>query len=130
MTDIVDGDTIRVRHEGRNEPVRYIGIDAPELSAAGGPEPLAGEATAANRRLVGGRDVCLERDVSDRDRFGRLLRYAWLADGTLVNQALLEQGLATVVVFAPDTKYHADRLYGAEDTARRARIGIWAPATR
>ena len=79
---ISDGDTIRVRlDDGTVERVRYVGIDAPEIAhpedgiAA---ECYGAEATAADADLVAGKVVLLERDVSDRDRFGRLLRHVWL----------------------------------------------------
>ncbi|MEX1102883.1 MAG: thermonuclease family protein, partial [Dehalococcoidia bacterium] len=126
VLSVSDGDTIRVRLNGENERLRYIGIDAPELRPESGPpEPFAEEAAEANEQLVEGEDICLERDVSDRDRFGRLLRYAWLEDGTLVNEALVLAGLAEAVEFRPDTKHHDEILQPAEDRAMAARRGIW-----
>jgi micrococcal nuclease len=126
VLSVTDGDTIRVRLDGEVERLRYIGIDAPELRPESGvAEPLAEEATAANAQLVEGEDVCLEVDVSDRDRFGRLLRYAWLADGTMVNEALVLAGLAEAVEFRPDTGHHDDILQPAEDEAMAEARGIW-----
>ena len=81
---VVDGDTIVVRIGGREERVRYIGLDAPEVANAGAGTPGecgGDEARAVNERLVVGEQLVLERDVSDRDRFGRLLRHAGLEDG-------------------------------------------------
>src|SRR6185436_19051123 len=77
VIDIVDGDTIKVQIDGEVYPLRYIGIDSPERGL-----PYADEATAADEELVGGSTVFLEKDVSETDRFGRLLRYVWLARGT------------------------------------------------
>lgn len=126
VLSVSDGDTIRVELNGERERLRYVGIDAPELNAeAGQPEPFAREATEANEQLVGGERICLERDVSDRDRFGRLLRYAWLEDGTLVNEALVLVGLAEAVEFRPDTKHHDSILSPAQDKAIAAERGIW-----
>lgn len=126
VVSVSDGDTIRVRLDGEVERLRYIGIDAPELNPeTGEPEPFAEAASAANEQLVDGEEICLERDVSDRDRFGRLLRYAWLADGTLVNEALVLAGLADAREFRPDTKHHDEILQPAEDAAIAAQRGIW-----
>ena len=125
---VVDGDTIRVLLDGVEERVRYIGIDTPELSHPTlGVEPFGPEASAFNEQLVGGRLLCLEGDVSDRDRFGRLLRYAWLEDGTMVNVRLLEAGLATVATFPPDVKYVESLLLPAQRAAAESARGLWAP---
>ena len=76
VTDITDGDTIRVEIDGTEYDLRYVGIDTPEVG-----QPGAKAATQANRRLVYGKRVLLETDASDTDRFGRLLRYVWLKRG-------------------------------------------------
>lgn len=123
---VVDGDTIVVLLDGEAGRVRYTGIDTPESVAPGQPvEPFGHEASAANEALLAGGWVCLERDVSDHDRFDRLLRYPWLPDGRLVSEELLRQGLATVVTFPPDVKYHESRLLPAQEDARAARRGVW-----
>jgi micrococcal nuclease len=124
---VVDGDTIIVRIDGAQDRVRYIGIDTPELPNFGNPEePFARAATEANEALVEDGQVCLERDISERDSFDRLLRYTWLADGRLVEEELVRQGLAEVVTFPPDVKYHDSRLIPAQRQAREAGVGIWA----
>ena len=118
ITEVIDGDTIVIQSGQR---VRYIGIDAPELGPPA--EPLAAEAKQANRALVEGKEVRLEKDVSDTDRFGRLLRYVY-ADGTLVNAEMVRQGLARSRSYPPDTKYQ-EYLDKMETMARRAGRGIW-----
>ena len=115
---VIDGDTVELA-DGRR--VRYIGIDTPELRP---PEPLAREATEYNRRLVEGRMVRLERDVSDTDRYGRLLRYVWV-DGILVNAELVREGYAEAREYPPDTRY-APCLEALEEEARRFGRGIWS----
>ncbi|MCL4242118.1 MAG: thermonuclease family protein [Dehalococcoidia bacterium] len=123
---VVDGDTIRVSIAGMEERVRYIGIDTPETAGSPrGEEPFGPEATDYHRKLLGDGPVCLERDVSDRDRFGRLLRYAWLEDGTMVNELLVAAGMARVVTFPPDVRYIEDRLLPAQREAARAARGLW-----
>lgn len=129
---VSDGDTIVVRIGSRQARVRYIGIDTPEVAAAGHTaEPWADAADRANRALVAGRDVVLERDVSEVDRYDRLLRYVWLppasaADGwVLVNLELVEAGLAEAREYPPDTRY-AGVLDAAEQEARKAGRGLWS----
>jgi micrococcal nuclease len=105
--------------------VRYIGMDTPEMSPL---EPFAREATQANRDLVEGKTVRLEKDVSDTDRYGRLLRYVWV-DSTMVNLELVRRGLARAHAYPPDTRYQL-LLEAAEIEARLKGLGMWAPATR
>ena len=126
---VVDGDTIVVRIGGREERVRYIGLDAPEVANAGagtGADCGGDEARNANDRLVAGEELVLERDVSDRDRFGRLLRHAWLAnDGwRLVGLELVEAGAAEARSYSPDTTRDAE-LDAGERRARDRGNGIW-----
>jgi micrococcal nuclease len=129
VTRVTDGDTIRVTIQDTEYRVRYIGIDTPESVAPGqSVEPYAIAASEANERLVGGRDVILEQDVSETDRFGRLLRYVWLRENgtwTMVNLALVEQGFAQVATYPPDVKY-VDRFLAAEREAREEERGLWS----
>ena len=129
LVRVVDGDTIRVRVDGVEERVRLIGIDAPEVrpDAPATPEPYADAATDANARLLAGGRLVLETDVSERDRYGRLLRDIWVErDGTwtLVNLALVAEGFAQVSTYPPDVKY-ADALLEAQRQAREAGRGLW-----
>jgi len=126
----VDGDTIDVRREnGVVERVRYIGIDTPEtVDPRTAVECFGAEASARNKALVEGREVGLERDVSERDRYDRLLRYVWVAgdDGAmrLVNEALTREGYAAAVSYPPDVRYQ-ERFAAAERAARGAGLGLW-----
>ena len=119
VTQVVDGDTITIEGGYR---VRYIGIDTPEVYPQ--PEAFGREAWQANRRLVEGKEVRLERDVSETDKYGRLLRYVYV-DGVFVNAELVKQGLARAKAYPPDTKYQ-DYLEKMETEAREAGRGIWA----
>lgn len=121
---VVDGDTIVVAIGGRRERVRYIGIDAPELGGDGRPsECYARAAAMRNEELVGGRTVGLEKDQSEVDRFGRLLRYVYVGD-LMVNAELVREGFARAVRYPPDTRY-ADLFERLEREARAARRGLW-----
>ena len=118
---IIDGDTIDVfLADGRRERVRYIGIDTPERD-----EPFYAEATEANRALIDGQELILVKDVSERDRFGRLLRYVYLPDGAFVNAELVRQGYAQVVTFPPDVA-EIDGFLVHQQEARENGRGLWA----
>ena len=125
---VVDGDTIEVEIGGREYRLRYIGIDAPETVKENTPvEWMGPEASAANAALVKGKVVYLEKDVSETDRYGRLLRYVYLADGTFVNGELVRQGYAQAITYVPDVKYQR-LLRMLEREARNAQRGLWQPA--
>ena len=119
---VIDGDTI-ILDDGRH--VRYSCIDCPETDSSDDRKrALAHEATALNRRLVLGRQVRLEFDVSRRDRYGRTLAYVYV-DDTFVQGRLVEEGLAEVVFYG-DNRRHLDDLRRLEDEAKAAGRGLWA----
>ena len=121
---VVDGDTIAVDVDGTLERVRYIGMDTPETVHPRKPVECFGkEASAKNAALVGGKRVRLERDVTDRDRYGRLLRYVWV-DDVFVNLELVREGFAMVSTYPPDVE-HTDAFVAAQKEAREANRGLW-----
>lgn len=119
VTYVVDGDTIDVMIGATEYRVRYIGIDTPELRG----ECYAAEAKAWNAALVDGRMVCLEKDVSDVDRYGRLLRYVWIGP-TMVNASLVRNGYAEAVEYPPDVAY-AGLFATLEAEAIASGAGLW-----
>lgn len=121
VTRVIDGDSVEVALAGAEYRLRYVGIDTPERG-----QPFYQEAADANERLVGGQRVILVTDISDTDRFGRLLRYVYLPDGTFVNGELVRLGLAQAKMYRPDVAFH-EMLAGLESEARAARRGMWAP---
>ena len=126
---VIDGDTIVVAFGGTEYHVRYIGMDTPESVKPGTPvQPMALEASAANKALVDGKTVELEKDVSEVDRYGRLLRDVWVArDGVLVlvGLELVRTGYAQVSTYPPDVKY-VEPLLEAQAAARAAAVGLWS----
>ena len=100
VTNVIDGDTIDVQINGETFRVRYVGVNTPERA-----EPCYSDATAANRALVGGQNVILVRDVSETDRYDRLLRYVYVGD-TFVNESLVIAGYAEAVLYNPDDREH------------------------
>lgn len=123
---VVDGDTIVLQGGMR---VRYIGIDTPESVAPGKPVECAGkEAAARNKELVEGKIVRLERDISETDRLGRLLRYVYVGD-IFVNKVLVEEGLAHASPYPPDIA-RQDELFASERAARENGQGVWSEKCR
>jgi micrococcal nuclease len=128
---VVDGDTILVAVGSRQERVRYIGVDTPETVKPHTPVQCFGKrASAANHRLVDGREVRLVADAEARDRYGRLLAYVYrVDDGLLVNEALVRGGYATTLAIAPNVRF-ADRFAALARQARDAGRGLWSACER
>lgn len=129
VVHVVDGDTIDVLAGGRRVRVRYIGINAPESVDPRRPVECFGrEAAAKNKELVDGKVVRLERDVSETDRYGRLLRYVYVGD-LFVNAELVRLGYAQAVTYPPDVKYQ-ELFLALEREAREAGRGLWGACRR
>ena len=118
----VDGDTIEL--EG-GQKVRYIGIDTPETVDPRRPVGCFGkEASTKNKALVEGKNVRLVKDISETDKYGRLLRYVYVGD-IFVNEYLVREGYARVSSYPPDVRYR-DLFREAEADARINKRGLWA----
>lgn len=113
---VIDGDTIVL--EG-GEHLRYIGMDTPEIG-----QPYYQEAKIANEELVLGKKVRLEKDVSERDRYKRLLRYVYI-DNIFVNAELVKKGVARAKAYPPDTK-HLKEFEALEKEAILEGKGLWS----
>lgn len=100
LIDVVDGDSIRIMLDGREIQVRYIGINTPEYDSSQREAAIA--ATRENRRLLSGSTLYLFKDLSNTDKYDRLLRYV-VANGTFINLALVESGYAESKSYPPDT---------------------------
>ncbi len=129
VKEITDGDTIVLNN---GQKVRYIGIDTPEVRKTGDKSTCYGaEAKAKNADLVSGKTILLKKDVSEVDRYGRLLRFVYLYDpvaskeGTFVNDYLIRQGYARLATFPPDIA-KVEELRAAETEARNNNRGLWA----
>jgi len=114
VSRVVDGDTIEMAN---GDIVRLIGIDAPEKN-----HPYSDGATGELRKLEGNK-VRLEKDVTNKDRYGRYLRYVFFGDH-FVNLELVKSGLAYVYIVKPNDRY-GDELSRAEEEARTRGVGIW-----
>lgn len=116
---IADGDSIECAGLGM---VRLIGVDAPESDQ----EPYGTAASAALAALAPlGSTLDLEYGTEQRDRYGRLLAYAWTRDGAMLNWTLARQGWTVTLPWPPNTRY-ARELAAAEQRARREGRGLWS----
>jgi len=115
---VIDGDTIELIN---GEKVRYIGIDSPERESGG--ECYYLQAKKKNENLVLGKTVRLVKDVSERDRYGRLLRYVYM-DSIFVNEFMVKEGFAQASTYPPDVKFQT-LFSGAEKYARENNLGLW-----
>lgn len=124
VTRVVDGDTVEVMLDGREEDVRYIGVDTPETVKPGEPVQCFGpQASAFNHRTVEGRRVRLVFGAERWDVYGRLLAYVYL-DGRFVNAELVRRGLARTLTIPPNDRF-AGELKRLEIAAARAGRGLW-----
>jgi Micrococcal nuclease (thermonuclease) homologs len=135
VSKAVDGDTLKLSN---GDNIRLIGIDTPESRYNSKLErdarrsrkdidsiiKMGKEASNFTRRLVGGKKVRLEFDVEKHDRYGRLLAYVYLEDGTFVNSRIIEEGYAQVMTIAPNVKY-AQTFLKLEREARQKKKGLW-----
>lgn len=125
---VIDGDTIEI---AGGQKVRYIGIDTPETVHPEKPVQCFGtEASQKNKELVEGKLIRLEKDVSETDKYGRLLRYVYIqgdipAQTIFVNDYLIRQGYAHSSTYPPDMKYQ-DQFQQAEADARDNNRGLWS----
>jgi micrococcal nuclease len=115
VAKVIDGDTIELAN---GKKVRLLGIDAPEQG-----QYYYEEAKEKLSKLVEGKEVVLESDVSNADKNGRLLRYVFV-DGLFVNLELVKSGFANAYIVSPDVKY-SNQFLEAEEIARKNGVGIW-----
>lgn len=122
-----DGDTIKLDIAGKQETVRLLLVDTPETVHPTKPvQPFGKEASDFVKELMPiGKAVQVELDVSERDKYGRLLAYLYV-DGKMVNKLLLEKGFARVAyIYAPNTRY-VDEFQAIQKKAQEKGIGIWS----
>ncbi|OGE31145.1 hypothetical protein A3C59_04025 [Candidatus Daviesbacteria bacterium RIFCSPHIGHO2_02_FULL_36_13] len=126
VIEVVDGDTINLED---GTTVRLLGIDTPETKDPRRPVGCFGkEASLEVKNLLEGKKVILEKDISETDKYERLLRYVYLPIGDdqklFVNDYLVRKGFATVLTYPPDVKYN-EQLRQAETQAREEKRGLW-----
>lgn len=126
VTRVIDGDTIEIDYNGTPEKVRLLLVDTPESVHPDANRNVPYGQTAADftKSQLDGKQVSLEFDVSERDRYGRLLAYVYVGD-TMLNRLLLSKGHAVVSVYQPNVKY-VDEFRQLETDAKEKQLGLWA----
>jgi len=123
---VVDGDTFEVTWDGKTEKIRLIGIDTPETVHPSKPVQEGGkEASNFSKEQLTGKTVFVELDVEERDRYGRLLGYVYMEDGSFYNAALAGEGYAKLATYPPNVRWVEMFKYLQTD-AREAKRGLWA----
>ncbi|MFR7836363.1 MAG: stalk domain-containing protein, partial [Ezakiella sp.] len=134
VKNVVDGDTIVVDVDGAEKKVRLVGIDAPEMST-----PNGNTSKKFTEDAILNKTVYLEKDVSEVDKYDRLLRYIWLISPSgieinensirenMLNGKMVASGMAASKTYAPDTKYQ-NILDKIQTDAINNKLGMWAPA--
>lgn len=115
VSTVIDGDTIKLKD---GKIVRLIGINAPEIN-----ENCYKEAREKLKSLVGGKEIRLEKDLTERDSYGRLLRYIFV-DDLFVNSEMIRSGYAKFIEVGNNKKY-SDLFLEMENKAKRAKRCIW-----
>lgn len=130
---VIDGDTIELE---TGQKVRYIGMNTPEIHNPKTSVQCFGiEAKIKNQELVEGKTVRLEKDVSETDKYKRLLRYVYLpsnkadVDDIFINNYLVKEGYAVIDTFPPDIKY-VDLFLKSQREAREQNKGLWKTCTK
>lgn len=122
---VVDGDTLKVNFNGKEESLRLIGVDTPEsvhpdASKNTAEGKIASEYTKA---MIEGKDVAIEFDVQERDQYGRLLGYVWF-NGKMINKTLVQEGYAKIATYPPNVRYVED-FTQLQTQARNNKKGFW-----
>ncbi|WP_419880607.1 thermonuclease family protein [Peribacillus sp. B-H-3] len=124
----IDGDTVKIKLNGRVETVRMLCVDTPETHHPRlGVQPFGLEAAQFTKKILySGRKIEIEPGINmGRDKYGRLLGYIY-TDGKMFNETLLEKGLARVAyIYPPNTKY-TGQFYAIQKKAQQKRAGIWS----
>jgi micrococcal nuclease len=126
VTRVVDGDTFHASINNRDETFRLILVDTPETVKPNTPvQPWGKEASFYTKSVLKpGTKVVIERDAQERDQYGRILAYVYV-NGKMLNETLLEKGLARVAVFPPNTRY-VDEFRQLQEKAKQQKLGIWS----
>jgi micrococcal nuclease len=128
VVKVVDGDTVRILTDGHEETIRLIGINTPETVDPRRPVQCFGkEASEKAKEILSDTRVFLEDDPTqgDRDKYGRLLRYVLLPDGTNFNRKMIEWGYAYEYTYDVPYRYQAE-FKEAERHAREEKAGLWS----
>lgn len=131
VSEVVDGDTIKIEVDGKDQTIRMIGIDTPEVvDPRKTVECFGREASTKTKQLLEGQKVKVEADASqgNSDKYSRLLRYVYLPDGQMINLLLIQQGYAFEYTYTVPYTYQS-AFKAAQIVARTNRQGLWSPSS-
>jgi micrococcal nuclease len=126
---VVDGDTVVIKQGSANETVRLIGLNTPEtVDPRKAVQCFGKEASDKAKATLTGQRVRIELDPTQGlyDKYGRLLAYVWLEDGTLFNKYMISEGYGYEYTYNTPYKYQKD-FKAAQKAAELAQKGLWAP---
>ena len=129
VADVIDGDTIKISIDGKDETLRLIGLDTPETVDPRKPVQCFGkEASDKAKELLLGKRIRIESDDTQdtRDKYGRLLAYVYRDDGLFYNKNMIEEGYAYEYTYEVPYKYQSE-FKAAETSAKVGQKGLWAP---
>jgi micrococcal nuclease len=132
VVKVVDGDTIKVNIKGQIETVRLIGLDTPEIvDPRKTVQCFALEASNKAKEMLSDKNVKLETDSTqgELDKYGRLLRYVFLEDGTLYNKFMIAEGYAHEYTYQSNPYKYQAEFIAAEVSARENQKGLWSATT-
>lgn len=132
VTQVVDGDTLKVDLNGTTETLRLIGIDTPETVDPRKPVQCFGEeASKKAKEILTDKKVALEADPTqgERDKYNRLLRYVYLEDGTFFNKQMIENGYVHEYTYQSNPYKYQTEFKDAEKSAREGKKGLWGDDT-
>lgn len=126
VTRVVDGDTIVVTKGDETFKVRLIGVDTPESVHPNKEKNTEFGKIASNytKEKLLNKEVKLELDVQEKDKYGRALAYVYI-DGVMFNKMLLESGMAQIATYPPNVKY-VEEFKEIEQRARNNKVGLWS----
>jgi endonuclease YncB( thermonuclease family) len=131
VTNVVDGDTIKIDNDGKIETLRLIGMDTPETVDPRKPVQCFGlEASNKAKELLSGKKVYIEKDSSqgELDKYGRTLAYIYREDGMFYNEYMIKQGYAHEYTYNTPYKYQA-QFKADQKYAQDNKLGLWSPNT-
>lgn len=129
VTKVVDGDTVDVVIDGTKHTIRLLGVDTPEtVDPRKSVQCFGKESSNKTKELLSGKEVILQKDVTETDKYKRILRFIYIpledGDYLFVNDYLIREGYGKVLTIPPDVKY-AEQFLDAQRQARENKKGLW-----
>ena len=127
VISVTDGDTFKIDYNGEEKKVRLIGVDTPESVSPNKEKNnnYGKEASNYTKERLEGKIVSIEFDVQETDKYGRILAYVYLEDGTMYNKELLKKGYAQVATYPPNVKY-VEEFKEIQKQAIENSVGFWS----